>query len=326
MLRKFSRSGHYLQILLILAVSFLYLFSPHPGFEVQAFSENAAPLGRWLTGILPENDMAIRIASLTLILMNAAGFNMILNHHDLTPRQSLFTTLIASVFFLFTGQAVAIIAPLTALLLLLFSLHSAMKLYAESYPYTLVLNASICVAIASMIYPLAILFAFFIWMAFFTLRVSSWREWVISLTGLTVPYIYLAFWFFWNDRLNIALNEYQAYLNGFNITWGKPGLLETGALFLLGVMLIISLPVFLNDAGEKIISIRKKMWINAQFLWISLTVMLLSGKVALLFIPFCFLPMALMFGYLVTKGRRSWPYDVIFSLFLLVVILLRLGF
>lgn len=161
MLRKFSRSGHYLQILLILAVSFLYLFSPHPGFEVQAFSENAAPLGRWLTGILPENDMAIRIASLTLILMNAAGFNMILNHHDLTPRQSLFTTLIASVFFLFTGQAVAIIAPLTALLLLLFSLHSAMKLYAESYPYTLVLNASICVAIASMIYPLAILFAFF---------------------------------------------------------------------------------------------------------------------------------------------------------------------
>lgn len=326
MLRKFSRSGIYLQILFILAVTLFYLFSPHPGFEVQVFPENAAPLGRWLAGILPENDMAIRIISLILILMNAAGFNIILNHHDLAQRQSLFTALIASVFFLFTGQADTMIAPLTALLLMLFSLHSTMKLYAEPYPYTLVLNASICVAIASMIYPLTILFAFFIWMAFFTLRISSWREWIISLTGLIVPYIYLTFWFFWNDRLTIALTEYQTYFNGFNLTWSKPGVLETGVLFLLGAMLIISLPVFLSDAGEKIISIRKKMWINAQFLWVALAVMILSGKAALLFLPFCFLPMALMCGYLVIKGRRSWPYDIILGIFLLVVILLRLGF
>ena len=326
MLRKFSRSGIYLQILFILAVTLFYLFSPHPGFEVQVFPENAAPLGRWLAGILPENDMAILIISLILILMNAAGFNIILNHHDLAQRQSLFTALIASVFFLFTGQADTMIAPLTALLFLLISLHSTMKLYAEPYPYTLVLNASICVAIASMIYPLTILFAFFIWMAFFTLRISSWREWIISLTGLIVPYIYLTFWFFWNDRLTIALTEYQTYFNRFNITWSKPGVLETGVLFLLGAMLIISLPVFLSDAGEKIISIRKKMWINAQFLWVALAVMILSGKAALLFLPFCFLPMALMYGYLVTKGRRSWPYDIILGIFLLVVILLRLGF
>lgn len=326
MLRKFSRSGIYLQILFILAVSFFYLFSPHPGFTGQVFPENAAPLGRWLSGVLPDNELAISITSLILILLNAAGFNMILNRHDLAPRQSIFTTLIASVLFLFTGQAEAMITPLTALLLLLFSLHSTMKLYAESYPYTLVLNASICVALASMIYPLAILFAFFIWMAFFTLRISSWREWIISLTGLIVPYVYLAFWFFWNDRLNIGLIEYQAYFNEFNITWNKPGILETGVLFLLGAMLIISLPVFLSDAGEKIISIRKKMWISAQFLWVALAVMLLSGKVALLFLPFCFLPMALMFGYLVIKSRRSWPYDILFGLFLAVVILLRLGF
>ncbi|HPF65168.1 hypothetical protein [Lentimicrobium sp.] len=326
MLRKFSRSGVYLQILFILAVSSFYLFSPHPGFASQVFPENAAPLGRWLSGILPDNELVIRITALILILLNAAGFNIILNHHDLAPRQSLFTALIASVFFLFTGQAEAMIAPLAALLLLLISLHSTMKLYAEPYPYTLVLNASIFVAMASMIYPLAILFAFFIWMAFFTLRISSWREWIISLTGLIVPYVYLAFWFFWNDRLAVAFNEYHAFFNDFDINWSKPGFLQTVVLFLLGSILIISMSVFLNDAGEKIISIRKKMWINAQFLWVAMAVLLLSGKAALLALPLCYLPMALMAGYLITKSRRSWPYDIALGLFLLLVILLRLGF
>lgn len=325
MLRKLSKSGIYLQTIFIFIFLGVYMITPLPGFTIQTMPGNAAPLGRLITQNLPENRFAVKFIAVLLILLNITVFNFILRRHDLHQRQSVFTAALASGFYLFTGTPAAMIAPLVAVLMLQFSFDSAMKIYGVTNPYDTILNSSITIGLASMIQPLAVLFLIFLWMAFFTLRISTWREWVISLLGLLIPYIYLAFWFFWTDRLDLAIAEYADFFRYLSLIPVGHSVRETGILALLGLILIISMAAFVNDAGDKIISIRKKMWIGVQFTLISIAAMVLSGKDAMLTMPLVLLPVSMMFAHLVTRSKRSWPWDLLYGIFLAAIIAIRMG-
>ncbi|HOI87368.1 MAG TPA: hypothetical protein PLV51_05870 [Lentimicrobium sp.] len=325
MLRKLSKSGIYLQLTLTILMLGLFVVTPPLDLKTLTVAGNIAPLAEIIRHILPGNQIAQTIIAALLAFGLFLIFNLILINQDIVPRQSMIVAFIGSVFILFSGSSGHLILLLCTIYLLLFSLYNILKIYGEQYPYILVLNASVAISAASMIIPPAIAFFPFIWMGFFTLRIGTWREWSISLLGLMLPYLYLLFWFFWNNNLVEALHNYSNFFSSLSPGFINPSLTELVTYIILGLLLLLSLFSFLGDTGEKIISLRKKMWIIAQFLLAGLLFLFLSGPGWPSMLPVIALPLSVMFAFLVLKSKKSWFYDLLLGIFFLLVILLRIN-
>jgi len=325
MFKRLAKAGVLVQILVILLLGLVYFITPQANMTQVADPGQTAPLGAWLYGLILSYPDLARPLVVFLIIALSLTMNAILIRHDVSPRQSVFPAIIALILMLFTPDAYHLIVTLACLILLLFSLHNVMNLYGEQRPFNMVMNATVAISVASMISPPVIVFIFFVWFGFFTFRTNSWREWAISLMGLILPYFYLILMYLWNDNLGYALRIYQDLIRNFSFTIQQPSPLEFISLGIFAFWTIISAMRFLADANERVISIRKKMWVISHFTFAGIGSVLLSGSAFLSMLPFVFMPVSAMIAHAVSNGRRAWIHDIILVLSIAMAIFNRLN-
>jgi hypothetical protein len=325
MFKRLAKAGIFTQILVILLLSAVHYFLPQAKLLPSADPGHLAPFGEWIFRLISGYPDVAQPLVVLLITALAIVLNSLLIRHDISPRQSLLPAIIALILMLFTPDTYHLVLTLFCLILLLFSLHNVMGMYGQQYPFGKVLNATFAISVASMISPPAILFIFFVWFGFFTLRINSWREWVISLMGIILPYFYLALLYFWNDNLQYAVRLYGELLNNYIFTIQQPGPLELVSLGLFVCLLIISWSKFLGDTGEKVISIRKKMWISSHFMLTGIAALSVSGSAVMSILPLVYLPAAAMIAYAVSNGRRPRVHDVMLILYFVVAVVIRMN-
>ncbi|KAF0198846.1 MAG: hypothetical protein FD166_1098 [Bacteroidetes bacterium] len=314
MFRRLARAGILSHIIAILVMSVVYFVTPQVELATVTDPEPTAPLGQWIYSLVTDFPSIARPLMIVLVILLTLAVNAILIRHDITPRQSFFPAFIALILMLFTPDAYHLIVTLACLILLLFSLHNVMNLYGEQYPFNKVLNATMAISVASMISPPVIIFGLFVWLGFFTFRINSWREWVISMMGLVLPYFYLALMYLWNNNLLFAARLYKNLLAGFSFTLEKPGPLEFVSIGLFVIWTLISASRFFADTNDKVISIRKKMWVIGHFAFTGLIATLLSGGTFVAMLPVIFLPVSAMIAYAVANSRRTWVHDILLIL------------
>jgi len=325
MLKKLAKSGFLIHAFILAGLTLVFILTPQVRFSSIQPPNPAAPLGAWLYQFISVFPHFVKPLAIALLVIISLIFNAILIRHDVSPRQSLFPATLTLLFMLFTPDPVNLILTEACLLLLLISMHNVMNLYGEQNTNYMILNATVAISIASMLIPAVLLFALFIWFGIFTFRINTWREWVISLIGLIIPYLYLIFLFFWNDNLEYAHDIYINYFRTITFSFNKPDMLEILTLSMMLLCTLIGLTRFLNDAGEKIISIRKKMWVTAQFAFAGLAVLVFSGDKFPVLLPVLFLPVAATIAYTIVNSRRSWFFDLLILLTALTAILNRIN-
>ncbi len=325
-LKKLSQSGIFLQAGIILLLLLLQLYFPISGmgFDFTLFdhlslfhSLNSAlqPLGLFWPG-------AMAIAILVLI---GLLYNQMVIKSDLLPKQSIFIVLIYCLLLLAGGVLSYSLVPISLTLLLLVSLYSISGLVSGQQAYVKVMNAAIGISIATLIVPQAVFFMLFIWLGFFTLRIGAWREWAISLIGFVTPYFYYGVFLFLTDGLTEVLYGYQLFFEGFRLNYSGFGFPELAAFSVLLLLVLFSIPSFLSDAGERIISIRKKMWLHFHFFWTGLLALIFSAQGAGVWMPVILLPIALMIAHNVVFKRKSWAMDVLMIVLIGLIIGLKAG-
>jgi hypothetical protein len=114
-------------------------------------------------------------------------------------------------------------------------------------------------------------------------------------------------------------------LNNYTFTIQRPTPLEFVSLGLLVCWLIISWSKFLADTGEKVISIRKKMWIISHFMLTGIAALSVSGNAIMSLLPLVYLPAAAMIAYAVSNGRRPWVHDLMLILYFVVAVVIRMN-
>lgn len=314
-----------MQSVIILIAFLLVVFTPLTdlGFKYAVFLDISA--FRTINNLVPSDLLWIQIAGAALLLSTGFLFNRLLIRHELIPKQSLFLLVIFSGFLLVGDSSISPVVALIVTVLLLNTLLNVFKMYSEHQAYAKVLNATISLSIASLIVPQAVVFILFVWLGFFTLRIGSWREWVISLIGLFVPYFYYAVYLFFTDGLLDTIEGYQLFFRNFRINYPAIDFLEYAVLAFPVLILILSFGGFISDAGERVIAIRKKMWLNVHFFWVAVLVMILSGQGAEFWLPLMFLPLSLFMTHRIVYRRKSWVFDFLFFAFITLVLLLRIG-
>ncbi len=323
MIKRLAKAGIFPQIIVLVILTLAYFTTQQAKLFQLSVPDHTAPLGEWIYRMMSGYpDMAQPLVVILIVSM-AITLNALLIRHDISPRQSLLPAIVALILMLFTPDAFHLIVTLACLILLLLSLHNVMGLYGEQHPYSKVLNATFAISVASMISPPVILFIFFVWFGFFTFRINSWREWVISFMGIILPYFYLALLYLWNDNLVYAGSLYQEMINNFRFTIERPGFLEFITLGIFAVWIILSTSRFIADAGEKVISIRKKMWIINHFTLAGFVAVLLSGGAMMAMLPLIYIPASAIIAYAVSNSRRMWIHDLLFILSLAAALLNR---
>jgi hypothetical protein len=281
-------------------------------------------MGQWLNTWLSNNAEWAKLINVVLVIIISWYLNILSTGYEIIPRQSSLVAGILPVFMLFTPTPQLITASLSIVVLYIYILSNILSIGKRQNPSLQVLNATMSIAIASMIIPHAILLILLVWFGFLTYSVNSWREWIISIIGLILPYLYMFFAFFWNDNLQYIMKSYSKFFVELNFETSLPSTIQIVSLSLLFVLFMLSMLHFVNDASDKTLILRKRMGIVSQFAFVTTIMVFLSGSSLFTMLPIFFIPFVVMFGYSIHNQKRSRIYDILFFLLTISLLINRL--
>ncbi len=326
MLKLLSKSGYFFQLLVFLAVA-TALWMP-------SFLEPSAPVlskadGYLYTllvqGMAHSSSLPV-ILGFVFTLLFSFLLTSLFSEMDLYPRNNLLISILTVTLLSCNNSLATLNSLYCALIPLLFAIYGMMRLYGREEAYGSVFSISFSIALASLfLYPLIYLLAF-VWMGFLTYRILTWREWVISVIGATTPYIYLvSILFLTSTPIESAIWLKAVFdVSGFSIHLTLSDQICLALSAITGLFCFFSVFGTLN---EKLIMVRRRIWIVIDFLLLSLICIGLSQPAAgssylLLVIPFCFFTAHAISA---SKNRFSIP-DILTSMLMVLVFLTRFVF
>lgn len=324
MLNSLKKSGEYTHFFLMLTSLAIYFLTPDIKFDSLQVLPQAAPVGAWIIEKVIQFPLAGRIFNLFLIVLIALQVKSISTASDITPRNSYLPATIITIFFLFSSDTAYFTCTLSIVFLLAYALNNYINMFGKQQPYLQVINASFAIAICAMIIPASAIFILFLWFGLLTYSVNSWREWLITLIGFFLPFIYMLFAYFWNDNLNYILNIYSQFGSSFKIFFSQPPIEEIISISLFILLYLMVMLKFINEASEKVISIRKRMWLIFQFSFITIVSVVSSGDLFYFLLPILFIPTSIMLAYTIHTQKNSFVYDVIFIVLFVSILYNRL--
>lgn len=322
MLLRIFQSGYFIKFFMFLII-FILLWVPaflHPpdiflptglgiGFELLANNLH-----------LPA-QVTVGIAFI-ILLVQAIVFNYVLVGNPVFSK-SVFLPALIYIILMSHNPALLTLHPLLiANFFLVFSLKNLYNTYEKPQAFRESFNASFWISVASLFYYPIIFFIVFIWASFLIFRINSWREWLISVIGLCMPYLLLIIIFFLTDQLD-AFTSY--YFKG--ISW-------IGLSFHFNLQDYIFWPVFLllllvayykfnHERTEKTINIRKGFAVVNALLLISIVSLLFNGFNAHLQEYLIFPAAAIVIAYYFIEARKKKFAELFFALLLIAVVVIK---
>jgi hypothetical protein len=325
MFRQFSRINVLLQLIVVLfvamALSLPVFLIPFPALATR----DAHPLFVFICRFLGDEPLVKEALAIGIVLFLAFFLYALSISHDMHPKESLLPVLFYYLLAAGFTEALSFGPALFASLFLMMSLFLILRIYGYNQPYKQVFSASFCVAIAALFYPPAACFMFFIWLSFLTYRIASWREWIISIIGAIVPYMYLITYYYWVGSLPEIVSNYNELFG--NLMTGFPAFRLWQEIFLgfSGLALIMALFRQLILIQEKLISIRRKTWIFIDFIIVAALSGLLAGNDLPGHFIIIAIPGALFLSNSVTGKKASLLYELMAVLMVLLLVIARLS-
>jgi hypothetical protein len=324
MFKKLIRLGPFVQFLVFLAFAFL-LWIPailHPYAILSHPSEG--PLYVLFFSSLKSSPILSAVIAFLLLSCSAFLLNILLVQNDLHPRKSFLIAIFYLVMMSWNNSALCMTPVLPASLLLIFAVYSMQRMFGQTDAFSLTMTTSVLVAVASLMYYPAAYFILFVWLGLLTYRIASWREWVLSVIGFVLPYLYLATAYYLTDNLR---GSAQLFLNSlYNYHWDFSQISTTHIVFYIfsGVLLLITSYNSLISVQDKVISIRRRSGIVNNFALACIPVMMVASADLQISHQFLFIPLAFYAGNQVAtvKSKRS-IFQYLLLLYFLFIMFIR---
>ncbi len=254
-----------------------------------------------------------------LILVFAEGFflNYVLNKLEImlerTYMPALFYCLIMSCCKELTGFYPLLISNFFILLVLLKIGQS----YRVDQAYSSIFNASLLIAIASLFYFPVIFIYPVIWVTLIVIRPFIWREWIISLMGLFLPYLYAFSYYFITDKVNFFLfdkiffpsSDMAISLKGMPV----PFLIVASVLLLLT---LLSLGALLKGWPVNTIFSRNFLVVLLWLLGLSLLSFSMAPIYNIRYLMLMTIPLAAFMANFFMVTRMKWLSELLLWLFI----------
>jgi hypothetical protein len=276
MLRWISKSGTFLQFTLF-AVFTAVLWIPafvHPIAPVS--TANDGPLFTLLESLLLPFPILVTTVALMLVVLQAIVLFYVFQANGFFGRSNFLPAIIILLSYSWNACFLTMHALLPAGVFLIIALNSIMTMYGRQGAYHQVFTAAFSISIASLFYiPIAYLLLL-IWFTLITFRISTWREYAVSLIGFALPLIYFISWLFWMDSVQGGIRHMSAAL--FHLVRPERlSVINTIWLSASAFIMVVTMVAVLNSMNDKLISLRRRAWVLFNFSFTAAIAVLLAG-------------------------------------------------
>jgi hypothetical protein len=265
------------------------------------------------------------IIAFALLLFNSILLNNIYTEKGLLPKNNYLIALIYIVLMSYSNALLNLNPVLISNVLIILSLYMIIKTYDAEDSYQQILNASMLFSISSFIYFPSVVLFLLILISFLVYRTFSWREWVISLIGFSIPYILAISYLYLTDELIVKSNEYVNYFKAFPLFQNFPKVAIIYYIFwsFIALMLIITFFKFISSLSEKVVSIRKH---SSIIVWLLLFSIVISTTLKYDFIingSVIFLPLSVIIAQYFANNKKMLLKEIFLTIIIALILLVR---
>lgn len=193
--------------LVLLLVLILFLWMPtflHP-LVIEYHGMPLYEAVEWLSFHSPYLSTSL---AFLLLILQGIYINLLVSRYDLIIRSSY----IPSLLYIFLASILpdfrSLNPALVALTFILLACDRLLAMYKQKSIDNLIFNASFLIALASLFSFQSIVFYCIAIVSMVIFRPFSWREWMISICGLVVPYVFLITWSILANQEDIVTVSY----------------------------------------------------------------------------------------------------------------------
>lgn len=260
---KFFSTGHLSRYIII---SFLVIFFWIPAFlNPVSYHSVAEPLFLFISTILNINPYLSIISTLIISIFSALLINQLASDYEFSGRFSS----LGMFFFVILSASLPAFFSFNPIILsnvfILFLLKNVFRLPTTAAAIPLVFNSGFLIGAASLLFPPLLILIFFLWGAIIIHRMTEWRNFVASLIGIVLPYLFLFTWYFWIDSVyEIAIILFEDF---FIQRFSLPDFSLNFIIIIYLLIIIISTTLItLGHLREKNINLRRNLMIIVLYL------------------------------------------------------------
>ena len=263
--------------------------------------------------------LLLTLGSVVVSLVTALAINQVSSGFGISSRISTLSALVyvilGSSLTLFTEASPFLLINLLIVLLIrnLFFIPQS-----KNQPI-LLFNTGFLVGTASLFAPTLVFFLAGVWIALMFHRSGSWRNFMSSLTGLMLPWVFIWMWFFWYDRLqgfyalaNRIIPMQILHLHSFSLHVN----LDLVLFFCFTAAALVASLSSYAGLRSKSINLRHNIAITITLLVMSYVVLALSENYHYAFI--FTIPATLMIVNFLEDVRYRKIYDILLVTFILL--------
>jgi hypothetical protein len=278
--------------------------------------KHAMPLYELLVSPLAHLPWLTNIIGLLLVIAEAFLLNYIVNENEVLAKKTALPGLFYIVFMSNNSAMLALHPLLFSNLFLLFALGKILDAYRKDIVFSQVFDAGMLVSIASLFYFPCIIFFPVLGIALILFRPFLWREWVISLIGVVVPYIFVLTWYFWNDVMEYLFIDKMFFPIVFK---SKGGSLPSSFYFMISVgwiMVLLSFGKLFNGLGGGTQKTKKALILMLWLLLFSGLSLFLAPEISTVYFSVLAIPIAVICSNYFSRMRRELWGELLFLIFL----------
>lgn len=302
--------------LIIIPVLAIVLWIPaflHPALPI---SQVEMPLYSFFDVFFRTHETLALIIGLVLILAEAFLLNFVLQHHQVIIKKNWIPALLVVVFGSCSPGLLWPGAQQFAGLLLILVLHVLLGTYRQDKSFGSIFNCGLLIGLAAQIYLPSLSFLIFGLIGIIMLRPFIWREWIMLIMGVLIPFIYGGVWFYWND----AYSEITRRVITDPIVNRSFFLkLDSSDYFLAGttlVILFVSAGRLVSGSLTSTLKTKKGISVMIWFTFFAFLAVLPAQNFGVGTFRFVIYPFAFFASNYFLNARRTWIAEVIFTLLL----------
>lgn len=257
------------------------------------------------------------LIALILVVSEAILLNFILNKFEIMAKK----TAMPAIFYCLLMSCCK---PLTHFYPLLFTnffiLLALFKIglsYRVDEAFSSIFDASFFIAIASLFYFPSIIIYPLIWVTLIVIRPFVWREWVISVVGLLLPYLFVVVYYFWSDKVNFLLYDKIFFPSSdslLTISNQRESFLIVASLLLL--LMILSVVHLLKGWPVNTILSRNFLVVLFWLLGLSILSYSMAPVFNITYLAIAAIPLSVFMANFFLMTKFKWTSEFIFLLFI----------
>jgi Family of unknown function (DUF6427) len=283
--------------------------------------EPGSPVYNSLISLLGKYPFLLTLISSILIFCEALILNFIAEKNEIIKTTTYLPALAYIILMSLQPEMFSLHPIILSNFFILLALHKLMQTHRKESAYSEAFDAGFFISIASLFYTPSLLFIFIIWIGLLIIRPFIWREWVLSFTGILIPWIYLAFFYFWVDKPDAIGNMLYTTVTSTNksLLTISFSVSEGAQIMVLLIALFFSAGRFLHDFNTGSVRLRNNLLLLFYFFILSFISIVLAPHYSISYLSFLAIPFSLFFSAYLLFTKKEWQAEVLFLLLIISI-------